>query len=51
MDFELSPTAQDLQERLRAFMDERVYPAEQFYRDQMAASGDPRHHPRVIEEL
>ncbi len=51
MDFELSPVAKDLQARLLAFMDERVYPAEQVYRDQMAASGDPHHHPPVIEEL
>jgi acyl-CoA dehydrogenase len=51
MDFEMSPTARDLHARLTAFMDERVYPAEQVYRDQMAASGDPHHHPAVIEEL
>ncbi|MFN8038809.1 MAG: acyl-CoA dehydrogenase family protein [Acidimicrobiales bacterium] len=51
MDFELSPVARELQERLLAFMDERVYPAEQVARDQMAASGDPHHHPAVLEEL
>ena len=51
MDFELSPVAQELRERLLAFMDERVYPAEQVARDQMAASGDPHHHPAVLEEL
>jgi acyl-CoA dehydrogenase len=51
MDFELSPTAQDLRERLLAFMDEKVYPAEAVYRDQMAAAGDPHHHPAIIEEL
>ena len=51
MDFELSPVASELRERLLAFMDERVYPAEQIARDQMAASGDPHHHPAVLEEL
>jgi len=51
MDFELSPVAGELRERLLAFMDERVYPAEQVARDQMAASGDPHHHPAVLEEL
>ena len=51
MDFELSPVASELRERLLAFMDERVYPAEQVARDQMAASGDPHHHPAVLEEL
>ncbi|WP_334141874.1 acyl-CoA dehydrogenase family protein [Rhabdothermincola sp.] len=51
MDFELSPTARDLRERLLAFMDEKVYPAEAVYRDQMAAAGDPHHHPAILEEL
>ncbi len=51
MDFELSPTAKELRQRLIAFMDERVYPAEAVYREQMAASGDPHHHPAVIEDL
>jgi acyl-CoA dehydrogenase len=51
MDFELSPTARELRERLLAFMDEAVYPAESVYREQMTASGDPHHHPEVIEDL
>jgi acyl-CoA dehydrogenase len=51
MDFELSPTATDLRTRLIAFMDEEVYPAEAVYREQMHASGDPHHHPQIIEDL
>jgi acyl-CoA dehydrogenase len=51
MDFELSATCRELQERLLAFMDERVYPAEPVFQEQMAASGDPHHHPEVIEDL
>lgn len=51
MDFELSPKASELRERLLAFMDESVYPAEPVYRDQMAASGDAHFHPHVIEDL
>jgi len=51
MDFELSPTAQDLQGRLQDFVHHWSRPAEQVYRDQMAASGDPHFHPPVIEEL
>jgi len=51
MDFELSPTANDLRNRLLTFMDERIYPAEATYRDQMAASGDPHFHPPIIEAL
>jgi acyl-CoA dehydrogenase len=51
MDFELSETCQELRSRLGTFMDECVYPAEPVYRDQMQGSGDPHHHPQVIEEL
>jgi acyl-CoA dehydrogenase len=51
MDFEFSPTARDLRDRLVAFMDERVIPAEAVYRDQMLASGDAHFHPPVIEDL
>jgi len=51
LDFELSPKAQELGVALREFVDERVRPAEQVYRDQMARLGDPHAHPPVIEEL
>ncbi|MQY29402.1 acyl-CoA dehydrogenase family protein [Nocardia aurantia] len=39
------------QHELLAFMDEQVYPAEPVYEEQMAASGDPHHHPRILEDL
>ena len=51
MDFELSPTAKELHERLSAFMDERVFPAESVYEVQMAALGDPHGHPQIVEDL
>ena len=51
MDFALSPTCQGLRDRLLEFMDERVYPAEAVYREQMAAADDPHHHPQIIEDL
>jgi len=51
VDFELSPRAQELRERLLAFMDRHVYPAEEVHRRQMAESGDPHFHPPVMEEL
>jgi len=51
MDFALSPVAAELRERLLAFMDEAVYPAEEVYEAQLAASGDPHFHPPVMEEL
>ncbi len=51
MDFSLTPRAQDLRERLLAFMDERIYPAEAVYEEQMREAGDPEFNPPVIEEL
>jgi acyl-CoA dehydrogenase len=51
MDFALSPVANDLRERLLAFMDEQVYAAEAVYDEQLRASGNPHHHPPVMEEL
>ena len=49
MDFELSPKAKDLRERLLAFMEESVYPAEAVYEEQMRAAGDPHFHPPIVE--
>ncbi len=51
MDFAPSPRSAELAERLGAFMDEHVLPAEPVYEEQMAASGDPHFHPPIIEEL
>ena len=51
MDFALSPVANELRERLLAFMDEQVYPAEAVHRRQIGESGDPHFHPPVMEEL
>jgi acyl-CoA dehydrogenase len=51
MDFELTDRCRDFQERLTAFMEERIYPAEAVYEEQLAASGDPHSHPPVMEEL
>ena len=51
MDFALSPTAQALQEKLLAYMDDFVYPAESVWEEQMAASGDPHFHAPIIEDL
>jgi acyl-CoA dehydrogenase len=51
VDFELTPRAAELRERLLAFMGERVYPAEAVYADQMAAAPSPHHHAEVLEEL
>jgi acyl-CoA dehydrogenase len=51
MDFALSPTAAELQERLLEFMERSIYPAEPVYEEQMRASGDPHFHPPILEEL
>ncbi|MBS1887603.1 MAG: acyl-CoA dehydrogenase family protein [Actinobacteria bacterium] len=51
MDFEPTDRCKEFRERLEAFMDERVYPAEPVYRAQMEEAGDPHHQPRVLEEL
>ncbi len=51
MEFELTDRCNDLRERLLAFMDEAVYPAEPIYHEQIAASGDPHFHPPMIEDL
>ncbi|MEA2311002.1 MAG: acyl-CoA dehydrogenase [Solirubrobacteraceae bacterium] len=51
MDFELSDRAKELQERLLAFMHERVLPAEPVYEQQLRDSGQPHFHPPVMEEL
>ncbi len=51
MDFAFSPTCERLRADLLAFMDEHVYPSEAIYSEQMRASGDPHHHPEVLEHL
>ena len=51
MDFALSPTAEEYRGRLVEFMDELVYPAEEVAESQIASSGDPHHHPQVLEAL
>jgi acyl-CoA dehydrogenase len=51
MDFELSPRCSELREELLAFMDERVYPAEPVFEEQLAEAGTPHAFPPVMEEL
>jgi acyl-CoA dehydrogenase len=51
MDFKLTDRCRDFQERLTAFMEERIYPAEAVYEEQLAESGDPHSDPPVMEEL
>jgi acyl-CoA dehydrogenase len=51
MDFEPSARCNEFKERLNAFMDEHVYAAEPVYEAQLRESGNPHHHPPVMEEL
>ncbi len=51
MDFELSDRAKEFRERLQAFLDERVYPAESVYIEQVRAADTPHVHPPIMEEL
>jgi acyl-CoA dehydrogenase len=51
MNFEPTDRAKDFAERLQAFMDETVYPAEPVYRRQLLDSGQVHFHPPVMEEL
>jgi len=51
MDFAPSDRARDFAERLTAFMEERVHPAEATYDEQVLAGGDPHVDPPVMEEL
>jgi acyl-CoA dehydrogenase len=51
MDFAPTARSAEYQERLQAFMDERVYPAERVYDDQMREAGDPHHQPQILEDL
>jgi acyl-CoA dehydrogenase len=51
MDFAPTERCQDYCERLQAFMDEHVYPAEEVYERQVAETGNPHAQPPVMEEL
>ncbi|MGH3357975.1 MAG: acyl-CoA dehydrogenase family protein [Nocardioidaceae bacterium] len=51
MEFAPSARCAEYRERLLAFMDERVYPAEAVYDRQMTDAGDPHFQPPVLEEL
>jgi acyl-CoA dehydrogenase len=51
VDFTPSDRSRELQERLAAFMDEYVYPAEAVYARGRATSLDPHHIPPVVEQL
>jgi acyl-CoA dehydrogenase len=51
MDFEPSERCSEFKERLTAFMDEHIYPAEELYERQLRESGNPHFHPPIMDEL
>src|SRR5437667_3307704 len=51
MDFAYSEKVNELRKRLSDFIQRYIYPNEQTYRDQIAASGNPHHHAEIIDEL
>ena len=51
MDFTPSQRCSEFKERLTAFMDEHIYPAEAVYERQLRDAGDTRHQPPIMEEL
>jgi acyl-CoA dehydrogenase len=51
MDFELTDRCKEFQERVQAFMDERIYPAESVVHQQLSEADSPYFHPPVMEEL
>jgi acyl-CoA dehydrogenase len=51
MDFEPSDRCKEYQEKLLAFMDAAIYPNEAAVDEERRTSGDPHHHPQLMEEL
>ncbi|KWX57518.1 acyl-CoA dehydrogenase family protein [Mycobacterium sp. NAZ190054] len=54
MDFSISPAAKNLLDEVRAFMNDRVYPAEPVYRaqrEELAAQGRPHDVPQILHDL
>ncbi|RSM55854.1 acyl-CoA dehydrogenase [Actinoplanes sp. ATCC 53533] len=51
MDFQFTPRAAELQDRMRSFMAQHVYPSEPVYDRQLAEAADPHALPPVMREL
>jgi acyl-CoA dehydrogenase len=49
--FESSDRAERYRAQLLDFMETHVYPAEPVYNAQMGESGNPHHHPVIVEDL
>jgi acyl-CoA dehydrogenase len=51
VEFAFTDRMKGLQDQVREFMHTEVLPAEPVYREQVEVSGNPHHHPQVMEDL
>lgn len=51
MEFAYSEKVHALRTQITEFMDRFVYPNERMHREQIVASGNPFHHPEIVDEL
>src|SRR6202521_3173716 len=51
MDFAYTEKVNALRKRVSDFMERYIYPNQQRYSEQIAASGNPHHHAEIIDEL
>ena len=51
MDFAYTEKVKGLRKQLNDFMQRFIYPNEQTFQDQIAASGNPHHHAEIVDEL
>jgi acyl-CoA dehydrogenase len=51
VDFAYSEKVNALRKQVSDFMERFIYPNEQTYHDQIAASGNPHHHAEIVNEL
>jgi acyl-CoA dehydrogenase len=51
MDFAYTEKVNQLRKRVSDFMERHIYPNQQLYDDQIAASGNPHHHAEILDYL
>ena len=51
MDFAPSERVKNLHKQVSDFMDAEVFPNEALFEEQIRESGDPHHHPQIVEDL
>jgi len=51
MDFAYTEKVNQLRRRVSDFMERHIYPNQQLYHDQIAASGNPHHHAEILDYL